>query len=105
MPPPGWYRRCMAASSATTPRRRLHRVAGAPRTHKRISVDLPIEVFDEIQAEVGRSNVPGYLLETVESARRQQALKEWLDLMDATHGPVSPENEEKARRIWEGEAG
>lgn len=93
------------AASSVVPRRRLHRVAGSPRTHKRISVDLPIEVFDEIQAEVGRANVSDYLLETVEAARRQRALREWLELMDDTHGPVSPESEEKARRIWEGEAG
>lgn len=104
MPPPGWYRRCMAASSVAV-RRRLHRVAGAPRTHKRVTVELPIEVFDDIQAEVGRSNVPRYLLETIEHVRRHRALQEWLDLMDATHGPVSPESEEKARRIWEGEDG
>jgi hypothetical protein len=95
----------MAASSATLPRRRFHRIAGASRTHKRISVELPIEVFDDIRAEVGRGNVSDYLVETVEAARRHRALGEWLDLMDATHGPVSPENEEKARRIWEGEAG
>ena len=99
MPMPGWYRRCMAASSATSSRRRHHRIAGTPRTHKRVSVDLPVEVFDEIRAEVGRGNVPGYLLEAAEEKRRREALGEWLDLMDATHGPVSAEILEEARRI------
>jgi len=67
-----------------------------------VRIELPVEVFEDIRAEVGRRNVPRYLAETIEEARRREALREWLDEMDAIHGPVTDEEAEKARRLLKG---
>lgn len=104
MPPPGWYRRCMAAPSATTTRRSAHRVAGMsrPRTHRKVSVKLPVEILDDIEERVGPSNVSRYLAEALADGERRRALREWLDEAEAEHGPISPDAVEKARQAWHG---
>ncbi len=101
MPRPGWYRRCMAASSATVPRRRLHRVAGASRTHRRVSVKLPAELVDDIEGRVGPRKVSRYIAASVADSERRLALREFLDRAEEEHGPIPPEAVERARRIWE----
>jgi len=74
-----------------------------PRTHRKVSVRLPAELLDDIEDRVGPRNVSRYIAETVAENQRRLALREWLDLMDATHGPVSAEAEESARRSWHGD--
>lgn len=101
MPRPGWYRRCMAASSTVLAHRRAHRVAGAPHTRK-VAVRLPAEVLDGIEDRVGAGNVSRYIAETMEDNERRVALREFLDEAAAEHGPVSPEDLQRARRIWDG---
>jgi Arc/MetJ-type ribon-helix-helix transcriptional regulator len=97
---PRWYRRCMAASS-TAPLGRHHRVAGGTRRpYKKISVVLPTELVDEIRAEVGPGSVSQLLTELLQERRRREALREWLDVMESTHGPISEEAVTEARRIW-----
>jgi hypothetical protein len=97
---PGWYRRCMAASSTASPRR-PHRVAGGNRRpYKKISVVLPAELIDEMHAEVGPGSVSHLLTEMLEERRRRRALRDWLDLMESTHGPIPEEAVAEARRIW-----
>lgn len=100
MPTPGWYRRCMAASSATSARRRIHRVAGTPRTHRKVSVKLPVELLDDIEERVGPGNVSRYLAESVADGERRKALLEWLDDFEAQHGQISAEEVERARQAW-----
>jgi hypothetical protein len=85
---PGWYRRCMTASSTTSPRR-PHRVAGSSRRpYKKISVVLPTELVDEMHAKVGPGSVSHLLTEMLEERRRRRALRDWLDVMESTHGPI-----------------
>lgn len=98
MPMPGWYRRCMAASSATFARRRAHRVAGISRTHRKISVKLPVELLDDIEDRVGPGNVSRYLAESVAEGERRKALVEWLEDFEDRHGPISTEEIDQARQ-------
>jgi hypothetical protein len=36
----------------------------------------------------------------LEERRRRRALRDWLDLMESTHGPIPEEAVAEARRIW-----
>ena len=103
MPPPGWYRRCMAASSATATRRRPHRVAGMSRTHRKVSVKLPIELVDDIEDRVGPGNLSRYVAETVADSERRRALRELVDELELTHGPITEDDVQEELSRWDAE--
>ena len=89
----------MAASPDATVPKRPHRVA---RPYKKVSVTLPADLLDEIREKVGPGNLSRYLTEAADEKRRHEALDDWLARMDTEHGPVSPDAEAAADRLWRG---
>jgi Arc/MetJ-type ribon-helix-helix transcriptional regulator len=90
----------MAASTDTEPSDRIHRVGRDPRPHKKVSVTLPADLLEQIKERVGPGNLSRHLSEVLEDDERRRALREWLDQMDAEHGPIPADAVEEVRRRW-----
>ena len=90
----------MAASTDTGPPGRIHAAGRDLRPHKKVSVTLPADLLDQIKERVGPGNLSRHLSEVLEEDERQRALRDWLEHMEAEHGPIPAEAVEEVRRRW-----
>lgn len=90
----------MATSTDPGTSGRVHRVTREARPHKKVSVTLPADLLDQIKERVGPGNLSRHLSEVLEDDERRRALRDWLDHMDAEHGPIPEEALEEVRRRW-----
>lgn len=90
----------MAASPEVGVAQRVDRAARDGRPHKKVSITLPADLLEQIQDRVGPGNLSRHLSEVLEDDERRRALRDWLDHMDAEHGPIPAEAVEEVRRRW-----
>lgn len=83
------------------PAQRAHRIAGAARAYKKVSVTLPADLLDEIRAEVGPGNLSRYVAETLEEKRRQAALSEFLAHHERMYGLIPDEAVQEVFDEWD----
>jgi hypothetical protein len=92
----------MAASSLAPPRRAL-RLAGRRRTHRKVVLDLPTPLLDDIVDDVGFINLTDYLQATIEDDERRRALQKWLHDFEAEHGPITEDEIKEELDRWDSE--
>jgi len=90
----------MAASTDTATSGPVSEAGRDPRPHKKVSVTLPADLLDQIKERVGPGNLSRHLSEVLEEDERQRALRDWLEHMEAEHGPIPAEAVEEVRRRW-----
>jgi hypothetical protein len=75
-----------------------------PRLHEskvtKVSVSMPEELAEAVRARAGAGGFSRYVSEVVEREIRHERLGKLLDELEAEHGPVPPEIQEQARRMW-----
>jgi hypothetical protein len=67
---------------------------------RKVSVSMPEELAEAVRARAGAGGFSRYVSEVVEREIRHERLGQLLDELEAEHGPVPPEIQEQARRMW-----
>ncbi|MBT2404734.1 MULTISPECIES: hypothetical protein [unclassified Streptomyces] len=63
---------------------------------KKYTVTLPEELAEEIRAEVGPGGFSRYVTAAIERHRERERLHEFVEWLEAEHGPVTAEEAAKA---------
>ena len=67
---------------------------------RKVSVSMPEELAEAVRSRVGAGGFSRYVSEVVEREIRHERLGHLLDELEAEHGPVPPEIQEQADRMW-----
>jgi Arc/MetJ-type ribon-helix-helix transcriptional regulator len=67
---------------------------------RKVSVSMPEELVEAVRSRVGAGGFSRYVSEVVEREVRHERLGRLLDELEAEYGPVPPEIQEQADRMW-----
>ncbi|MCL6736768.1 hypothetical protein [Streptomyces neyagawaensis] len=67
----------------------------------RVSLSLPEGTAEAIRQRVGKREFSAFITEAVERELRGQILDEYLADYEKRKGPISPDEQERARRIFD----
>lgn len=67
----------------------------------RVSLSLPEGTAEAIRSRVGKREFSAFITRAVESELRGQVLDEYLADYERRNGPISPEQQDRAREIFD----
>lgn len=67
---------------------------------KRVTITLPEDLEAAIKADIGEREFSAYITEAAARRYQQERLTEFLDEMDAEHGPVPVDVEREVASWW-----
>ncbi|MET9845206.1 hypothetical protein ACFZC6_23125 [Streptomyces ossamyceticus] len=67
----------------------------------RVSLSLPEGTAEAIRQRVGKREFSAFITEAVERELRGQILDEYLAAYEQRKGPISPDEQERARRVFD----
>lgn len=67
---------------------------------RKVSVSMPAELIEAVRERTGAGGFSRYVAEAVDREIRHDLLGDFLDQLDAEHGPLPEDLLEQARREW-----
>ena len=68
----------------------------------KVSISLDDDVLAEARRRAGRRELSAFINEALRRQLQHDRIREFLDEMEAKHGPIPEELREEARKIWRG---